>query len=199
MWQPPRGAILVGVDGSAAALGAVRWAAYDAALRNVPLNWPGPCCRRPLTGVVRGRHAGRLQAMAGNSGHAISSSRRSRSPRRALASAVQCRSRTKVLYSATVPTLVGLSKEAAMVVVGYRGHGGVLVRTFLGSVNPALVYPRALPGRRDPRRRTAGLQGPTASGAGGHRRLAGVGSSDCDCIRRSVTTRSRCNGPARWG
>ena len=37
MWQPPRGAILVGVDGSAAALRAVRWAARDAALRNVPL------------------------------------------------------------------------------------------------------------------------------------------------------------------
>ena len=27
-----------------------------------------------------------------------------------------------------------------MVVVGYRGHGGVLVRNFLGSVSSALVY-----------------------------------------------------------
>src|ERR1700740_522833 len=37
MLQPPHRAILVGVDGSAAALAAVRWAAHDAALRNVPL------------------------------------------------------------------------------------------------------------------------------------------------------------------
>src|ERR1700758_2093760 len=37
MLQPPRRGILVGVDGSAAALCAVRWAAHDAALRNVPL------------------------------------------------------------------------------------------------------------------------------------------------------------------
>jgi nucleotide-binding universal stress UspA family protein len=37
MVQPPGRGIVVGVDGSAAALGAVRWAAADAALRNVPL------------------------------------------------------------------------------------------------------------------------------------------------------------------
>ena len=37
MWQPRPGAIVVGVDGSAAALSAVRWAARDAALRNLPL------------------------------------------------------------------------------------------------------------------------------------------------------------------
>jgi len=39
MLQPPRRAILVGVDGSAAALAAVRWAAHDAALRMLPLTW----------------------------------------------------------------------------------------------------------------------------------------------------------------
>ena len=47
---------------------------------------------------------------------------------------------SKVFNSATVPTLVGLSTEVEMVVVGYRGHGGVLVRSFLGSVSSALVY-----------------------------------------------------------
>ena len=45
-----------------------------------------------------------------------------------------------VFHSATVPTLVGLSAEVDMVVVGYRGHGGVLARSFLGSVSSALVY-----------------------------------------------------------
>jgi nucleotide-binding universal stress UspA family protein len=46
----------------------------------------------------------------------------------------------KVFNSATVPTLVGLSAEVEMVVVGYQGHGGVLARSFLGSVSSALVY-----------------------------------------------------------
>ena len=35
---------------------------------------------------------------------------------------------SKVIYSATVPTLVGLSKEVEMFVVGYRVHGGALAR-----------------------------------------------------------------------
>ena len=47
---------------------------------------------------------------------------------------------SKVIHSATVPTLVDLSRVAEMVVVGYRGHGGVLVRNFLGSVSSGLVY-----------------------------------------------------------
>ncbi len=47
---------------------------------------------------------------------------------------------SKVFYSATVPTLVGLSKAVEMVVVGYRGHGGTVVRNFLGSVSSGLVY-----------------------------------------------------------
>ena len=47
---------------------------------------------------------------------------------------------SKVFHSATVPTLVGISAEVEMVVVGYRGHGGVRARSFLGSVSSALVY-----------------------------------------------------------
>ena len=47
---------------------------------------------------------------------------------------------SKVFNSATVPTLVGVSTEVEMVVVGYRGHGAVLDRSFLGSVSSALVY-----------------------------------------------------------
>ncbi|MFZ3271556.1 MAG: universal stress protein, partial [Mycobacterium sp.] len=47
---------------------------------------------------------------------------------------------SEVFNSATVPTLVGLSAGVEMVVVGYRGHGGVLARNFLGSVSSALVY-----------------------------------------------------------
>ena len=138
MTHRPCRAILVGVDGSAAALGAVRWAAHDAALRNVPLT---------LVHVVNARILGwsQVRVPAG-----VRQTREKRA-REFIKSAIKVAEETtgergplqidsKVLYSATVPTLVGLSKEVEMVVVGYRGHGGVLVRNFLGSVSSGLVY-----------------------------------------------------------
>jgi len=138
MLQPPRRGILVGVDGSAAALGAVRWAAHDAALRNVPLilvhvvNAPVPGRSQvpALTGFGQWQEK-RAREFIKSAIEVAEESTGERGP-------VQIDS--KVFYSATVPTLVGLSKEVEMVVVGYRGHGGVLVRTFLGSVSSGLVY-----------------------------------------------------------
>jgi len=47
---------------------------------------------------------------------------------------------SKVFNSATVPTLVELSAVVELVVVGHRGHGGVLAGGGLGSVSAALVY-----------------------------------------------------------
>jgi nucleotide-binding universal stress UspA family protein len=138
MLQPPRRGILVGVDGSAAALGAVRWAAHDAVLRNVPLtlvhviNAPVPGWSQvpALAGFGQWQEK-RAHEFIKSAIEVAEESTGERGP-------VQIDS--KVFYSATVPTLVGLSKEVEMVVVGYRGHGGVLVRTFLGSVSSGLVY-----------------------------------------------------------
>src|SRR6201997_2706418 len=138
MLHPPRRPILVGVDGSAAALGAVRWAAHDAALRDVPLT---------LVHVVDAPVPGWLQVPS-PAGFRQWQEKRARE---FIESAIKVAEEStgergpvsidsKVFYSATVPTLVGLSKEVEMVVVGYRGHGGVLVRTFLGSVSSGLVY-----------------------------------------------------------
>ena len=138
MLQPPRRAILVGVDGSAAALGAVRWAAHDAALRDVPLtlvhvvNAPVPGWSQvPAPAGFRQWQEKRAREFIKSAIKVAEESTGERGP-------VQIDS--KVFYSATVPTLVGLSKEVEMVVVGYRGHGGVLVRNFLGSVSSGLVY-----------------------------------------------------------
>jgi nucleotide-binding universal stress UspA family protein len=130
MWQPPPGAIVVGVDGSAAALGAVRWAARDAALRKVPLT---------LVHVVDAALPGWF-AVRGSAG-----------ARDVIESAINVAEHStngcgpveidsKVLRSATVPSLIGMSKAAEMVVVGHRGHGGALNRSFPGSVCSALVY-----------------------------------------------------------
>ena len=138
MLQPRRRGLLVGVDGSAAALGAVRWAARDAALRNAPLtlvhvvNAPVPGWSQvPAPAGFRHWQEQRAREFINS---AIEVAEESSGER----GAVQIDS--KMFHSATVPTLVGLSKEVEMVVVGYRGRGGVLVRSFLGSVSSGLVY-----------------------------------------------------------
>ena len=138
MLQPPRRGLLVGVDGSAAALGAVRWAARDAALRNAPLT---------LVHVVNAPVPGWSQVPAPTGFRHWQEQR----AREFIKSAIEVAEESigergavqidsKMFHSATVPTLVGLSKEVEMVVVGYRGRGGVLVRSFLGSVSSGLVY-----------------------------------------------------------
>lgn len=136
MWQPPRGAILVGVDGSAAALGAVRWAARNAALRSVPL------------ALVHAADASlpewfEIAAMAGFRQW------QKRRARRFIESAIKAAREitgerdpiqidSRVFHSASVATLIDLSAEVEMVVVGRRG--GMLARSALGSVSSALVY-----------------------------------------------------------
>ncbi|OBH00299.1 MULTISPECIES: universal stress protein [unclassified Mycobacterium] len=138
MWQPPRGAILVGVDGSAAALIAVRWAARDAALRNVPLTVvhvvDAPLPEWFEVAAPAGFRQWQEQRARGFIESAI---------KVAKASTDECgpvQIDGKVFHSATIPTLVGISADAEMVVVGYRGHRGALARSSLGSVSSALVY-----------------------------------------------------------
>ncbi|OBH94802.1 universal stress protein [Mycobacterium sp. E2733] len=138
MLRPPRRGIVVGVDGSTAGQAAVRWAAHRAALRIAPLT---------LVHVVDTPVPGwsRVPALTGF---------RRRSEQRAhefINSAIKIAEEAtgehgpvqidgKVFHSNAVRTLVGLSKEVEMVVVGYRGYGGTVVRNFLGSVSSGLVY-----------------------------------------------------------
>ncbi|MFZ3319841.1 universal stress protein, partial [Mycobacterium sp.] len=138
MWQPPRGAILVGVDGSAAALVAVQWAARDAALRNVPLTLVHVVDAPLPEWFEVAARAGFGQRQEQRAGQLIESAIKIAEESTGECGPVQIDS--EVFNSATVPTLVGISTEVEMVVVGYRGHGGVLARSFLGSVSSALVY-----------------------------------------------------------
>jgi nucleotide-binding universal stress UspA family protein len=138
MWRPPRGAVLVGVDGSAAALGAVRWAARDAALRNVPLSLVHVVDAPLPEWFEVAAPAGFRQSQEQRARDFIESAIKIAEESTAEFGPVQIDS--NVLNSAIVPTFVDLSTQVEMVVVGYRGHGGVVARSFLGSVSSALVH-----------------------------------------------------------
>ena len=128
--------IVVGVDGSAASNAAVFWAAREAAMRNVPLSLVHmfnafvptfPQIPMP-SGVAEwqeddGRKV--LEQAVKIAEDAMPTDRKI-----AIASEVKC--------SPPVPTLIELSQEAEMVVVGCNGRGAI-GRVVLGSVSSGVV------------------------------------------------------------
>src|SRR5262249_31541843 len=128
--------IVVGVDGSAASDTAVFWAARDAAMRNVPLTLVHmfkavvptfPQIPMPSGVGVWQEDDGRkvLEQAVKIAEDAVPAHRKI-----AIASEVKC--------SLPVPTLVDLSEEAEMIVVGSSGRGAV-ARVLLGSVSSGVV------------------------------------------------------------
>lgn len=125
--------ILVGVDGSPSSKVAVNWAARDALMRGVSLTLvhvlaPPVVMTFPETPMPPGymewqeeqgqRHLQEALTITEQAGLAHIGA--------------------ESIVGSTVPTLVDLTKEAAMVVVGCRGHGW-LRRSLLGSVSSNLV------------------------------------------------------------
>ncbi len=131
--------ILVGVDRSAWSMAAVKWAARDAAMRNVPLTLvhvvapvlpavaPWPAIPLPEEYFERQDENARRILEAARS--AVADSTQGHGPPFV---------HSVVIHGPTASTLVNQSKDADMVVVGCRGESafrGVL----LGSVSSALV------------------------------------------------------------
>ena len=128
--------LVVGVDRSAPSNAAVFWAARDAAMRNVPLTLVHmfktfvptfPQIPMP-TGVAEWQEDDGREVLE----QAVKIAEDAVPAERKIAIA------SEVKRSPPVPTLVELSEEAEMVVVGCNGRGAV-ARTLLGSVSSGVV------------------------------------------------------------
>ena len=129
--------IVVGVDGSAASDAAVFWAARDAGMRNVPLHLihmfktfvpTYPQIPMPSGVAEWQENDGRkvLELAAKIAEDAVPTDRKI-----SITSEVKC--------SPPVPTLVEMSKDADMIVVGSNGRGAV-GRVVMGSVSSGVVH-----------------------------------------------------------
>jgi nucleotide-binding universal stress UspA family protein len=135
---PKQLGVVVGVDGSAESRVAVDWAARDAELRDVPLTVvhvmptvvTGAWVDLPLSDefwAARDRRAEELMSTA------------LRWVADAISESPRIPVRHELVAAAVTPTLVDMSKDADLVVVGCRGSGSVQ-GLLLGSVSSALVH-----------------------------------------------------------
>ncbi len=127
--------VVVGVDGSAPSGAAVRWAAHEAVLRKVRLTlviatstmpWPAA----PAPADLRQRQELTSQAILDNAVKIAED---------AIKDGGEAEVSSQLLHSAPAPTLVDMSKDADMVVVGARGLGAVR-SVLLGSVSTGLIH-----------------------------------------------------------
>lgn len=128
--------VVVGADGSRASNAAVCWAARDAAMRNVQLTivhvvstdvatWPP--MPYPDTWAVWQEDEGRKILAAA---HKIADE--------SVTGERKLTVKSEIVFSTPVPTMVEMSAEAEMIVVGSSGRGA-LARVLLGSVSSSLV------------------------------------------------------------
>ena len=127
--------VVVGVDGSPSSTMAVRWAAREATMRNVGLtlvhvsNPPAVWPAAPIPAEIYQRHREEARKVLAEAIKVAEDSVEGNRPK----------IDSELLSAAPVPTLIDLSKEAHMMVVGCRGQDA-LQRTLLGSVSIGLLH-----------------------------------------------------------
>ncbi len=134
--------ILVGVDGSPESKVAVDWAARDAAMRGVPLKLvhvlnPPVVMTFPEVPMP----VGYLQWQEETAQKVLESARQTAAD---ASKGHPVEVTAEIVSGPPVPTLVDLSKDAELVVVGCRGRGA-LARGLLGSVSTGLVHHSHVP------------------------------------------------------
>ena len=132
--------IVVGVDGSPSSMVAVEWAARDAEMRIVPLRLVhvvAPLAATEGWSEIRAAAADYARFQQEQARQIIEHAHKVAVEAAAPGRASQVTS--KVLHAPIVPTLVDLSKQADMVVVGCRGQSAV-ERAVLGSVSSGLAH-----------------------------------------------------------
>ena len=129
--------IVVGVDGSGYSDEAVRWAAREAAMRELPLTvvqavaipapaWPAA----PISAELHDLYEADAQAILDDAVEIVEDTIKEGGP---------ADIKRQLFFSGPVPTLVDMSKDADMVVVDARGLGTVR-RVLLGSVSTGLIH-----------------------------------------------------------
>jgi nucleotide-binding universal stress UspA family protein len=143
--------VVVGIDGSPASDEALRWAVAEATMRSVGLSLIFACPPPSTSWSARRTAVGIRQRLEGTAhdaiGHALTLVEETAPQRTSL------RVSGEVIASPPLPTLIDVSKDAQMVVVG-RGGTGALRDDHLGSVSSGLVRhahcPVAVIGTRKP-------------------------------------------------
>jgi nucleotide-binding universal stress UspA family protein len=130
--------IVVAVDGSPSSKVATDWAARDAALRHVPLTLVHVLAQPAMGMWPQPQLAHEFWNHRDEHGHQILADSRHVADR-AILDFDPIAVEEKSYSGATIPTLVDLSKDAAMLVVGCRGNG-FLNQRLLGSVSTVLVH-----------------------------------------------------------
>ncbi|MGY4711049.1 universal stress protein [Mycolicibacterium sp. CBM1] len=132
------GEILVGVDGSAASNAAVRWAAQEAGSRNLALRLvhvaPSPAVTNVLVPVPV-----EFEQWQDTQARQVLADAREVVDQVVAESGVPVRVGADVYHATPVPTLVDLSKDAELIVVGSRGMGAFR-RGLLGSISTGLIH-----------------------------------------------------------
>ena len=141
MSGPTSDQIIVGVDGSATSDAAIRWAAREAAMRNVTMTLvhvvtPGlPVLGMGYAFAPLPMNYGALQKEEGQ--RVIESARHVAQASIAPDGRVQIK--TAVHFANPIPTLIDVTKDSQMIVVGCRGQGAWR-RGLFGSVSTALLH-----------------------------------------------------------
>ncbi|MBJ7338132.1 universal stress protein [Mycolicibacterium sp.] len=132
--------IIVGVDGSTASDAAIRWAAGEAAMRKVDLTLLHVV--NPVPGLGVGYSMAPLPADFGRL-QEEEAQRVLESARRVVKAAIppggNIDVHSELVIANPVPTLIDVSKDAQMIVVGCRGYGAWR-RGLFGSISTGLVH-----------------------------------------------------------